>query len=166
MSGAPSSEFWNFSLSLYTRPGVAEELIDLQDRFGADVNVLLFCCWCGTTGRRPLDTALLAQAMDMTAAWQQRVVVRLRAIRRDMKGGVPGVPMTAGDALREEIKRLEIEGERLEQRILSDLAPAPQGEGSGAEIRAALTAYLMMLDDRGSSDFHAAVDRLVATCIS
>src|SRR3954470_3940357 len=37
--------FWNFSLELYAGEGVAEACLDLQERRGCDVNVLLFCCW-------------------------------------------------------------------------------------------------------------------------
>jgi len=33
--------FWRFSLALYARPGVAEALVELQDRAGRDVNLQL-----------------------------------------------------------------------------------------------------------------------------
>ena len=43
--------FWNFSLELYAGDGVAEACLDLQERRGCDVNILLFCCWLGASGR-------------------------------------------------------------------------------------------------------------------
>ena len=46
----PSSRFWDFSLEIYAKPGVAQACLALQDECGADVNLLLFCCWAG-----PLD---------------------------------------------------------------------------------------------------------------
>ena len=46
--------FWNFSLELYAGEGVAEACLDLQERRGCDVNILLFCCWLGASGRPTL----------------------------------------------------------------------------------------------------------------
>src|SRR5262249_40267230 len=44
--------FWNFSLKVYGRPGVAAACIALQDGLGLDVNLLLYCCWHGRARRR------------------------------------------------------------------------------------------------------------------
>lgn len=38
--------FWEFSLSFYKVRGVQELLLGLQDGFGLNVNVLLFCLYC------------------------------------------------------------------------------------------------------------------------
>jgi uncharacterized protein (TIGR02444 family) len=38
-----ANAFWDFSLKVYAAAGVADECILLQDRFGIDVNLLLFC---------------------------------------------------------------------------------------------------------------------------
>ena len=43
--------FWQFSGAVYAHPGVAEACLDLQDRHGLDVNLLLFCAWAGVQGR-------------------------------------------------------------------------------------------------------------------
>ena len=37
--------FWKFSLAVYAAPGVPEECLAVQERYGVDVNVLLFCAW-------------------------------------------------------------------------------------------------------------------------
>src|SRR5471030_292758 len=39
--------FWNFSLEIYAAEGVSGACLDLQERRGCDVNILLFCCWLG-----------------------------------------------------------------------------------------------------------------------
>lgn len=38
--------FWQFSLNFYNVKNVQKHLLDLQDRFDFNVNVLLFCLYC------------------------------------------------------------------------------------------------------------------------
>ena len=44
---SPAESFWSFSLTVYGRPGVEAACLELQDRFGADVNLALYCLWIG-----------------------------------------------------------------------------------------------------------------------
>ena len=54
--------FWRFSLRTYRAPGVEAACLALQERCGADVNLLLFCGWVGREGR-VLDEASLRSAV-------------------------------------------------------------------------------------------------------
>ncbi len=49
----PSSPFWDYSLGIYRKPGVADACIALQDEFGLDVNMLLACLWFSAEGPGP-----------------------------------------------------------------------------------------------------------------
>jgi uncharacterized protein (TIGR02444 family) len=80
----PTSALWNYAVELYGRPGVRDACLALQDRAGADVNLLLLACWLGATGRR-LDPAALARLRTDTLAWQEAVVRPLRTARRELK---------------------------------------------------------------------------------
>ena len=66
----PASALWDYAVDLYARPGVREACLALQDRAGADVNLLLLACWLGATGRR-LDPAALARLRTDALAWQE-----------------------------------------------------------------------------------------------
>ena len=50
--------------------------------------------------------------------WRQRVVQPLRALRRDIKGGVVPVDTQAAEVLRSAIKRDELQAERAQQETL------------------------------------------------
>ncbi len=80
----PASALWDYAVDLYARPGVREACLALQDRAGADVNLLLLACWLGATGRR-LDPAALARLRTDALAWQEAVVRPLRTTRRELK---------------------------------------------------------------------------------
>src|SRR5438067_1685583 len=69
----PAADFWRFSLSLYGLSGVAEACLDLQDRRGLDVNLLLFCCWRARSGIG-LEAADLALADRRLRSWRGRVI--------------------------------------------------------------------------------------------
>jgi uncharacterized protein (TIGR02444 family) len=164
MSASAVDELWSFSLEFYARPGVSECLIDLQDRFGADANLLLFCCWCGVSGRPPVDEPQLREAMAQTGVWQSEIVQRLRSLRRDMKAGVDGVPLSDSNSVREEIKRLEFKCERIEQVRLASLAHAVSEVRDIASIRIALEAYLGLLGVENKTITCEPMEQLITVC--
>jgi uncharacterized protein (TIGR02444 family) len=113
-SGSP---FWRFSLQIYRMPGVAEACIRLQEESGADVNLLMFLLWHGVQQRR-LSSAEVARLEQDIAAWRDRTVVPLRAIRRALKSPPGLVEAGATEAFRTRIKAVELEAERLQQEAM------------------------------------------------
>jgi len=137
--------FWDFSLTVYVRPGVADSCLALQDRLGLDVNLLLFCCWTGSQGQR-LDSVEMARLMAAVGDWQRSVVEPLRAVRRRLKA-LPGGTSGHLGALREGAKDCELAAERIEQTMLHDASTLPAGNSCAAGEQAAcaaanLTVYL------------------------
>lgn len=117
--------FWNFSLELYGAEGVAEACLDLQDRRGCDVNVLLFCCWLAASGRPTLSADRLRAILKASDAWQADVVKPLRAIRRKLKDGswAGALPETV-EAVRRRVADAELAAEHAEQLELTNLYAA------------------------------------------
>ena len=123
-----TASFWNFSVGTYRRPGVADACLSLQDRYGLDVNVLLYCCWFGCT-RGCLTEAALAAVLAFSQPWADQVVRPLRSARRWMKSAGcrrDEVSTPACLSLRDRIKAAELEAEHLQQQTLAALTePAP-----------------------------------------
>jgi uncharacterized protein (TIGR02444 family) len=139
MARFPDCAFWDFSVEVYARPGVAPACLDLQERRGADVNLLLFACWHGASGRGALDGPLLAAARERVATWHEEVIRPLRTARRRLKSD-PGPPPTVlRERLRRKIAADELEAEHLEQLALAALAP-PEPTGLPTEARQAQDA--------------------------
>jgi uncharacterized protein (TIGR02444 family) len=130
---------WRFSLHLYARPGVEAACLWLQERWGADVNLLLLCCWLERRGR-PADLALLRRAGRGVAAWRAGAILPLRQVRRRLRRGLPGLPPAWAEPVRRAARAAELRAERVEQRLLARCAaarrrsrPAP-GEPDGLEL--------------------------------
>lgn len=156
------SGFWDYSLKAFRTEGVAPALIALQDRAGAHVNLLLFCCWAASEGIA-VDMALLRNARQQAGAWQREIVEPLRSLRRRLKGGFEGFPAEPVEALRKEINALEIEGERIEQGRLAALAAGkPRASADGRLAVAGLARYFAVLDRRPSADDAADLGTVVA----
>ena len=117
MSGGAPSPFWTFSLRFYAAPRVPAACLALQDGSGVDVNVLLFALYAARRGRR-LRAADVARLIDALSVWKDEVVVPLRLVRRALKEPPPVIDATAGEALRNRVKAVELEAERLEQEAL------------------------------------------------
>ena len=129
----PGAALWRFSLAVYGRAGVPAACLALQDEGGRDVNLLLYCCWVGASGRGRLTSADISRAGGAIALWRRGVVEALRAARRAVKAD--GAPETA--ALYKSIKAVELEAERVEQGRLAALAGPPVVGVSDAERLAA-----------------------------
>jgi uncharacterized protein (TIGR02444 family) len=121
----PDSPFWDFSLRLYAKAGVPDACLALQARHGIDVNLLFCCLWLGLEGERlgRHDVArLAARVRDM----HEGVVKPLRAARTLLKRLVAAEdePLRpALGALRNAIKKSELDAEHLEQAMLGTLRP-------------------------------------------
>ena len=117
----PVNPLWRFSLRTYRAEGVQEACLALQERCGADVNLLLFCGWCGRHGRL-LDDADLRSAIDCVGAWQSGIVAPVRQARRALKQQLAGELAAAlALPLRRRLAAIELELERAEQALLADL---------------------------------------------
>lgn len=130
-------EFWKFSLAFYRRGGVAEACLALQDRHGLDVNLVLYACWVGLSGRGRLGKRDLAEAERATAPWRRDVTEKLRTRRRMLK--------SAEAALYAEAQQQELAAEEVAQHGLARLAPALEAASRDAMIadaRANLWLYV------------------------
>ena len=142
---ANDSAFWRFSLRFYALPDVAPACLALQDEANVDVNLMLFLLFLAESGRAIThdDVARLDAGI---APWRSEVVEPLRALRRRLKSGIGDVPAAASEGLRNMVKKIELEAERLEQGRLENAAPilgkpAPRNEAVRANL-AAYEAYL------------------------
>lgn len=105
------SRFWDWAVAIYARPGVAEACLDLQDRYGQNVPLLLWAIWRGGD---------VAAAVALAREWEDEVVAPLRGVRRRLKG------RGGAEGLREKVKAVELEAERALMAALEGVAaPAP-----------------------------------------
>lgn len=135
-SGFPDSPFWDFSLAVYGTEGVPPACLALQQRYGADVNLLLWCLWTGDAEGRALTGADLEAVSTRIQAWHEEVVRGLRQVRQRMKDGFEGFDDALRQSLRARVQKLEIDTEHLEQIALwqagAALGPAAGERGAGA----------------------------------
>jgi len=136
------AEFWEFSLDVYARSGVAQACLSLQDRHGCDVNVLLLCLWLAKSRHLVLGGPEVRSVQRCAAAPADRLVRPVRSVRRWFK-------QWSGDALDHDphastyaaLKEAELHGERLVQaQLIAGLHLCALGSASSAET-AALTSF-------------------------
>jgi uncharacterized protein (TIGR02444 family) len=160
---------WDYSHDVYARTGVTEACLALQNGHNVDVNVLLFCCWAGDAGI-DLGAAATGAAVEVCGPWSAETVGRLRAARTWMKTDNAIRMRTAVfdyDELRNAIKALELEAERLQQEALASLIAGRTPAELGAAARLAcmsanLARYLETIAVRIDGD----VSRCLGTLLT
>ena len=157
-----TNPFWQYSLALYQRPGVADFCLNLQDGLHpsadrsaispqapsadpgnehANVNVLLFCCWAGRQGVK-LTQSNMRSLEASIATWHQDQVLPLRAARRAL-GSNEGTKKSIEEQNKRELLARELEAERKEQDLLFDWFQAiHQARQSNNETGAAIDKNL------------------------
>lgn len=74
-----------YARALYERPGVREHLLALQDDEGADINLVLFCCYRAIVKNHALDIETLKRLIAHVADWREHILLPTRAFRRQIK---------------------------------------------------------------------------------
>ncbi|WP_418004644.1 TIGR02444 family protein [Mycobacterium sp. PDNC021] len=153
----------DFALRVHREAGVEQACVLLQDRFGLDVNLLLFAARVGVAGQLTTDTFVAAS--ERVAQWHSEVVRPLRAVRRRLKSGPPPAPNPVTTELREQLKAVEIRSELIELDELDALVPdiEPADGDTVARVAEALTLVVRAQSDRPlTSDEDAALATIAA----
>lgn len=117
---------WDWSVRVWAVEGVQVAGLDLQDAQGQNLPLLLWAAWCAQTGRTP-DADAIEAACDTARVWQETAVAPLRAVRRQLKGRVPDFDDADREAIRAQVKAIELDAERRLLLALEAHAPAPSG---------------------------------------
>ena len=142
-----AADFWAFSLRIYAGQGVSEACLALQDESGADVNIVLFILWRARSGIA-LGAGEIERLDEHVSVWRCSVVQPLRKVRRQLKVSVVPLRRSEAHAYREKVKALELEGERLQQIAMADIAAKLDGQAGTSPLDAArdgLMAYGTLL---------------------
>ena len=118
-----TKSFWDYSIHVYRQHGVADAFLELQNKHGADVNMLLYCCWFGIARGRFNDKVFNA-ALGFSSAWSTQVVKPLRSARTWLKQtGCQGRLIDSGSCMefRDKIKGIELHAEKLQQTTIESL---------------------------------------------
>ncbi len=125
---------WTFSLRVYAAPGVEAECLTLQDRHGADVNLVLACAWLGAERGLSLGQDDLEALRAQAERWHEAAVRSLRTARRSVKS-LPEMVLAEVRSFRGRLATIELEAERIEQALLFAAAEriAAKAESHGPE---------------------------------
>ena len=135
---------WRHVLAVYARPEVRQACLDLQDRRGANVCLLLFAQWAGAACGHRLGRAE-AERLGAAAPWHSEIVEGLRAVRRRLRSGPAPAPDAATERLRAQVQAAEIEAERIELLTLAALLPLSPRAAAETEAEAVALANLTLV---------------------
>jgi uncharacterized protein (TIGR02444 family) len=124
------SPFWDWALKAYAKPGVAQACLVLQDDHGQCTPYLLWAAWAAQSGRS-LDPVTLAKGADLAQRWEPAFITPVRTVRRTLKPAFDGVADDLREALRDQVKAVELAAEQTLMLSLEALTlEAPAGFAS------------------------------------
>jgi uncharacterized protein (TIGR02444 family) len=120
------------------------------------VNLALYCCWLGASGRGRISREALAAADREIAPWRRQIVENFRAARRAIKQqGVAG-----SDSLYAKAKAVELEAERLLQAQLAARAPANSAASTADRLDAALANLTLYIGEAPAEPIKTALRQM------
>ena len=122
---------WDWTLKAYGQAGVPQACLALQDGHGQNTSFLLWAVWAEAA-----DRALLARAAEVARRWDALALSPIREVRRALKPAFDGIDDGEREALREDVKAVELRAER----VLMDALEAMTEDRGGAPALAALEA--------------------------
>ncbi|WGM38022.1 TIGR02444 family protein [Caulobacter sp. NIBR1757] len=127
------NDFWDWALAAYDRPGVGEACLSLQDDHGQQTAYLLWAAWAS-----PPDAAL-ADGAELARHWEATILGPVRQSRRALKNPLGPVDDAARLAVRETVKAVELDLEKLLMTSLAGLSTPRPGAALPALVRAGET---------------------------
>lgn len=123
-----SSDLWSFALNVYARAGVEDACLQLQT---AGANVCLLLCGLWLEQRAVVcDEQRVSLLRTLTGPWDAEVVQPLRTLRLQWKTRAVDDAVLKG--MREQIKSLELEAERVLLSRLEGVAQAWPRNAAGS----------------------------------
>jgi len=165
----PSHPFWKYSLGIYKKEGVKDACLTLQNRRALNVNILLFSCWLGSTGRGRLEVQDLLKIFLVIDKWHEGVTENLRIIRNRLSGF--GNPEWS-HGIRKLVLEDELAAEQVEQLLLVDTIDRVAVEGrsvlqKATDAVASLHAYAktrrLIFDVKDYAAFHRLLSEVFPT---
>jgi uncharacterized protein (TIGR02444 family) len=150
------SDLWRFAEAFYQRPGVECACLHLQAQ-GADVCLLICAAWLEQRGVA-YSRSHAEQLSTAAQPWQREVVGALRQLRQGWREPAQRDPALA--ALREQVKRLELDAERVQLERLASLCTDWPSEG-----RQSPPGWLDALTPAQTDEDRGALERLRAATL-
>lgn len=119
MIDIPNS-FWSFSLSFYSETEVKKACLDLQERFDADVNMLLFLLYQAGQGKR-LSEAEINRIDQLVHPWRSGIIRHIRAARNNLKQPNDHLTVDEKNTFKSQLMATELQAEKLQQSMLETL---------------------------------------------
>jgi uncharacterized protein (TIGR02444 family) len=164
--------FWEFSLAFYSRERVSAACLSLQNRRGADVNILLFICWLATLGMK-VEPSGLHSANAAVEAWRRDVLEPLRSARRAVSDQFPEIAKFDRQSIKHGVLSVELDCERIAQEKIAqavsggsatDVVVVEDGATPLQIASAVLEIYLDMVvgtpDEQDAEDLRALLEPL------
>lgn len=162
------TESWAFALALYARPGVAEGCLALQNETDVDVMLLLMATFAAVKHRTLLTPDEIRALDEACRPWREQIVRNLRTIRIELRTGPDPAPSSETEQLRSKIKALELEAEKLENKLLAECLPMrPPGDEAvrPEQLRAVLNDVVMYFADRRGTKADASLSSSIETIV-
>jgi uncharacterized protein (TIGR02444 family) len=145
---SPAQAAWAFMLDFYRRQDVPEACLVLQDEAGVDVVEMLMLVHADITLGKRLSGGEIEALRAATAGWREDAVLPLRAIRRKLKAARQDIAESAKEQLRTEIKKAELQAERLQVDFIARWLDNAAGGGPALE---AILSGLVSAHSRNSA---------------
>ncbi|MGM0689376.1 MAG: TIGR02444 family protein, partial [Bacillota bacterium] len=100
-------------MNFYNQPPVQEACLELQSRYGIDMDLLFFCLKVGTSGGGKMTRGDISQAMEAVSRWQEDIVRPIRAASRRLESSYKSFPEEKTEMIQKSLAQAELDAEKI-----------------------------------------------------
>ncbi|MDH5394037.1 MAG: TIGR02444 family protein [Gammaproteobacteria bacterium] len=151
----PDSELWDFSVNFYRLGSVEKACLRLQDQFGLNVNLVLFCHWLALKKQQVLKLEQWQLLVSAALPWDETITM-LRKSRKLIGTTNIAWPSSFEKKTKDEVINIELNTEHMQQLAIEQAWQQMKVESCNEEtesiIRQNISHYLLASNSQFSVD--------------
>ncbi|MCK4608357.1 MAG: DUF2390 domain-containing protein [Gammaproteobacteria bacterium] len=124
----PEHPFCTYVNQNLSHEPIKDALTSLQQHLDLNINVLLFCCWVGKSGRKQLNKKELLTILTTITPWHEQIVATLKKLRVTLQHKISS---SLSHNISQLVQEQEAAANKIEQLMLTEIIthkPVSRGE--------------------------------------
>lgn len=149
----PDSKLWDFSSRFYRNTTVEKNMLQLQDQYQLNVNMILLCHWLALENQQILSPQQWQQLISTAMPWNETIAM-LRKTRKLISASNIAWPEDFENKTREEVIKIELNTEHMQQLAIEQAWQTMSSESCASDVEIIIKQNISHYLSASASKYH------------